>query len=39
VLAADRLGLDYGLRAGGRQIAPGRGEAHRRRCLEMLATC
>jgi uncharacterized protein (DUF58 family) len=39
VLAADRLGLDYGLRAGGRQVAPGRGEAHRRRCLEVLATC
>ena len=39
VLAADRLGLDYGLRAGGQQLPPGHGEAHRRRCLELLATC
>ena len=39
VLAADRLGLDYGLRAGGRRVAPGHGEVHQRRCLEVLATC
>ena len=36
---AERLGLDYGLRAGGRRVAPGHGEVHRRRCLEVLATC
>jgi len=37
VLAADRLGLDYGLRLGARQIPPATGEAHRRHCLEALA--
>jgi len=39
VLQADRLGLDYGLRLGALRIAPGGGEAHRRHCLEALATC
>jgi len=39
VLQADRQGLDYGLRLPGRAIAPGNGAAHRRQCLEALATC
>jgi uncharacterized protein (DUF58 family) len=39
VLRAEQLGQDYGLRLPGRQIAPGMGEAHKRRCLEALATC
>jgi uncharacterized protein (DUF58 family) len=39
VLRAERLGQDYGLRLPGRQIAPGSGEAHKRHCLEALATC
>ena len=39
VLQADKLGLDYGLRLPQRRIAPGAGEAHKRRCLEALATC
>jgi len=39
VLQADRLGMDYGLRLPGQQVAPGSGEAHKRRCLEALATC
>ena len=39
VLQADRLGLDYGLRLPGRVIAPATGAAHRRQCLETLATC
>jgi uncharacterized protein (DUF58 family) len=39
VLQAERLGLDYGLRLPGQQIPPGTGEAHKRRCLEALATC
>jgi uncharacterized protein (DUF58 family) len=37
VVAADRQGLDYGLRLGPRQIPPASGEAHRRHCLEALA--
>jgi uncharacterized protein (DUF58 family) len=37
VVAADRQGLDYGLRLGTRQIPPASGEAHRRHCLEALA--
>lgn len=37
VLAADKLAVDYGVRLGAQQIAPGSGEAHRRRCLEALA--
>jgi hypothetical protein len=39
VLQADKLGLDYGLRLPGVSIAPGEGEAHKRRCLEALALC
>ncbi len=39
VLQADRLALDYGLRLPGQQIPPASGEAHKRRCLEALATC
>lgn len=39
VLMADRLGVDYGLRIGALQVNPSQGEAHRRRCLEVLATC
>lgn len=39
VLQADKLGVDYGLRLPGREIRPGAGEAHKRQCLEALATC
>ncbi|MBH2018880.1 MAG: DUF58 domain-containing protein [Burkholderiales bacterium] len=39
VLQADRLGLSYGLRLAALEIAPASGEAHKRRCLEALATC
>ena len=39
VLQADRLGLDYGLRLPGVEIAPNNGPVHRRRCLEALALC
>jgi uncharacterized protein (DUF58 family) len=39
VLAADKQGVDYGLRLGGVEIAPGCGEAHKKRCLEALALC
>jgi uncharacterized protein (DUF58 family) len=39
VLMADRLGIDYGLRVGGRSLKPSHGEAHKRACLEVLATC
>jgi uncharacterized protein (DUF58 family) len=39
VLAADKLGSDYGLRIPGREIKPGSGEAHKRACLEALALC
>lgn len=39
VLMADRLGVDYGLRVGGKVVAPSQGEAHKRRCLEVLALC
>jgi uncharacterized protein (DUF58 family) len=39
VLMADRLGVDYGVRIGGRVLKPSQGEAHRRACLEMLALC
>ena len=39
VILADRQALDYGLRLPGQEIAPGRGEAHRKRCLEALALC
>ena len=34
---ADRLGLAYGLRLPGVEIAPNTGAAHRRNCLEALA--
>ena len=39
VLRADEEGSAYGLRLPGRVIAPDRGPAHRRLCLEALATC
>ena len=39
VLQADRIGMDYGLRLPGVQVPPASGEAHKRRCLEALATC
>ena len=39
VLQADKLGQDYGLRLTGQEVAPGGGEAHKRRCLEVLALC
>ena len=39
VLQADRLGLDYGLRLPGTEIAQGSGAAQRQRCLEALALC
>ena len=37
VLQAERFGQSYGLRLPGVSIRPGRGEAHRTRCLEALA--
>ena len=37
VLQADRLGVEYGLRLPGGEIAPDSGAAHQRRCLEALA--
>jgi uncharacterized protein (DUF58 family) len=39
VLQADQLGLRYGLRLSAVQIAPSSGEAHKRQCLEALASC
>ena len=36
-LAAQRAGADHGLRLPGIELAPGSGEAQRRRCLEALA--
>ncbi|HSV53436.1 MAG TPA: DUF58 domain-containing protein [Burkholderiaceae bacterium] len=39
VLVADKLSVDYGLRLAGREVAPGRGEAHKKRCLQALALC
>lgn len=39
VLQADRVGVEYGLRLPGQQIAPDSGAAHRHRCLEALALC
>ncbi len=39
VLQADRLGLAWGLRLPGTEIAPDTGAAQRRRCLEALALC
>lgn len=37
VLDADAAGLAYGLQMPAQRIEPGRGEAHRRHCLEVLA--
>jgi len=37
VIEVERLGQSYGLRLPGTAISPGRGEAHRARCLEALA--
>lgn len=37
VLAAEHAGARYGLRLPGQEIAPGRGDAQRARCLEALA--
>ncbi|MEO7954965.1 MAG: DUF58 domain-containing protein [Polaromonas sp.] len=39
ILRADKLGLDYGLRLPTLEIKPDSGEAHKRQCLEALATC
>ncbi len=39
VIHADKQNVDYGLRLPGLEIKPGRGEAHRKRCLEALALC
>jgi len=39
VLIADRLGLAYGLQLPALTLKPASGEAHKRRCLEALATC
>ncbi|MGH8819964.1 MAG: DUF58 domain-containing protein, partial [Rhodoferax sp.] len=39
VLAADRLGVDYGLRLPGVEIRPGSGAVQRKKCLEALALC
>ena len=37
VLAAERAGMQYGLRLPGVEVAPGRGDAHRADCLKALA--
>lgn len=37
VLQAERLGVDYGLRLPGIEVAPAQGSAQRQRCLEALA--
>jgi len=39
VIAADKLGSDYGLRLPGRDIKPASGQVHQRACLEALALC
>ena len=39
ILQADRLDQAYGVRLARERIAPGSGEAHKRRCLEALALC
>lgn len=39
VLQAHQLDLEYGLRLPGIELRPASGEAHKRRCLEALATC
>ncbi|MDE2397426.1 MAG: DUF58 domain-containing protein [Burkholderiales bacterium] len=38
VLAAERAGLEYGLRLPGRNLEPGQGDAQRRAALDLLAT-
>jgi uncharacterized protein (DUF58 family) len=37
VLLAEKLGMHYGLRLAGKEIAPGGGHAHQRKCLQALA--
>lgn len=37
VIAAERIGVNYGVRIPGSEIAPGRGEAHHAACLQALA--
>jgi uncharacterized protein (DUF58 family) len=37
VVLAEKLGLQYGLRLGGKEIAPSSGQAHMRNCLQALA--
>ncbi len=39
VLRAEELGLEYGLRLTGLEIAPGSGEVHKKHCLRALALC
>ena len=39
VLAADKLGVTYGLRLPATSMAPANGQAHKRQCLEALALC
>lgn len=39
VLKADKQGVDYGLRLGKLEIAPGSGEVHKKKCLQALALC
>lgn len=39
VLLADQQGVDYGLRLGAVEIAPSRGAAHKKKCLDALALC
>ncbi len=39
VIAADKLGSNFGLRLPSREIKPASGEAHKRACLEALALC
>jgi uncharacterized protein (DUF58 family) len=37
VLAAERAGVNYGMRLPGHEVAPARGEVHRAMCLQALA--
>ena len=37
VLLADKQGMQYGLRLGSTELAPGSGEAHKKNCLQALA--
>jgi len=39
VLLAEKQGLNYGLRLATREVQPGSGQAHKKRCLEALALC